>query len=154
LIKFINRITSYDSGSLKSQWDLSGDEDFFRDHFQGMPILPGMMILESLITAATWLGRKDSDFESLNFRLSELTNYKLPSSVRPPEIVNVIVNLIGKNGDSIEFRGKADVAGRTVGHGAFKLLREKASDETTQDFYSDQCRTEFQYLIQGSITKE
>src|SRR5437016_4670632 len=80
LVRFISQIVSCEGNSLVSQWNLTGDEDFFRDHFEGMPVLPGMMILESLVTAATWFARKESDFTLLDFRMSDLTNYKLPNS--------------------------------------------------------------------------
>jgi 3-hydroxymyristoyl/3-hydroxydecanoyl-(acyl carrier protein) dehydratase len=132
-----------------SQWNLTGDEDFFRDHFEGMPVLPGMMILESLVTAATWFVRKESDFELLDFRMSELTNYKLPNSVRPPEVLNIKIEIIDRKATGIQFRGKAEAAGQTVGHGVFSLVHETSTDKRSAEFYSNQYRAKFQSLIQA-----
>jgi 3-hydroxyacyl-[acyl-carrier-protein] dehydratase len=149
LHRFISRIVSCDDNSLLSQWDLTGDEDFFRDHFEGMPVLPGMMILESLVTAATWFARKESDFALLNFRLSELTNYKLPNSVRPPEILDIKIEIVDQKTEVIQFRGKAEAAGQTVGHGLFSLVGETANDGQADDFYRTQYRAKFHSLIQA-----
>jgi len=132
-----------------SQWNLTGDEDFFRDHFEGMPVLPGMMILESLVTAATWLARKESEFALLNFRLSDLTNYKLPNSVRPPEILNIKIEMVDRKTEAIQFRGKAEAAGQTVGHGLFSLVHETPTDRQSADFYSHQYRAKFHSLLQA-----
>jgi len=126
---------------------LTGDEDFFRDHFEGMPVLPGMMILESLVTAATWFARKDSDFTLLNFRLSDLTNYKLPTSLRPPETLNIKIEMINRKAEIIQFKGKAEAAGQTVGHGSFSLIQEKPVD-IQAEFYSNEYRTRFKRLMQ------
>ena len=147
--RFISRIISSDSKTLISEWSLSGDEDFFRDHFEGMPVLPGMMILESLVTAATWFARKESDFDLLNFRMFDLTNYKLPNSVRPPETLKIRVEMTGRKADLVQFRGKAEAAGQTVGHGAFTLISEASVDSRAADFYRNECRTRFQHLIQA-----
>jgi len=111
--------------------------------------LPGMMILESLVTGATWFARKDSNFTSLNFRLLDLTNYKLPNSVRPPETLNIKIEMINRNTNIIQFKGKAEAAGQTVGHGSFSLIQETTVDRQSADFYSNQYRTRFESLIQA-----
>ena len=107
-----------------------------------------MMILESLVTGATWFARKDSDFTSLNFRLLDLTNYKLPSSVRPPETLNIRVEMIERKSEIIRFRGKAEAAGQTAGHGAFSLVQETPIDRQSAEFYRNEYRTQFERLIE------
>ena len=128
---------------------MNGDEDFFRDHFEGMPVLPGMMILESLVTGATWFARINSDFVSLNFRLSDLTNYKLPSSVRPPETLNIKIEMIDRKSDTIRFKGKAEAAGQTVGHGSFSLIQETPIDRQSAEFYRNEYKKRFEQLIEA-----
>jgi 3-hydroxymyristoyl/3-hydroxydecanoyl-(acyl carrier protein) dehydratase len=149
LARFINRIVSFDSNTLCSQWNLTGAEDFFRDHFEGMPVLPGMMILESMVTAATWFARKDSEFRLLNFRLLELTNYKLPNSVRPPETLSIKIEMIDKKEKTLQFRGKAEASGQAVGHGSFSLISETQVDSQSVEFYSNECKTTFERLTEA-----
>jgi len=149
LASFISRIVSFDNNTLLSQWNLTGAEDFFRDHFEGMPVLPGMMILESMVAAATWFARKESEFRLLNFRLLELTNYKLPNSVRPPETLNIKIEMIDRKEKALQFRGKAEASGQAVGHGTFSLISETPIDRQSDEFYSNECKTTFQCLTEA-----
>jgi len=50
---FVDRILECEPGrSVRALKALALNEEFFRDHFPGMPVLPGAMILEGFVQAA------------------------------------------------------------------------------------------------------
>ncbi|HZS47796.1 MAG TPA: hypothetical protein VFC63_22190 [Blastocatellia bacterium] len=145
--RFITRITSCEGAALCSEWKISENEDFFRDHFEGMPIVPGLVMLESMISAATWLARARNDFNVVSFRLAELSNYKLPKSARPGDVLKVKVEMLNSDSQNFRVKGRAEVNGQSTAQGIFSLVEQPARNEHDVVFYRDQCRNNFQELL-------
>lgn len=50
---WVDRITELTPGNtIKAEKSVSGDEDFFADHFPGFPVLPGVLLTEMMAQAA------------------------------------------------------------------------------------------------------
>ncbi len=52
---FVDRIVEEDEDSLTAEWCVPADADWFRGHYPGQPILPGVLISEHVFQAAAVL---------------------------------------------------------------------------------------------------
>ena len=59
----VDRVTSWESGkSMEGVKNVTLSEDFFEFHFPRFPVMPGSMILESLVQLSGWLEGASSGF--------------------------------------------------------------------------------------------
>ena len=50
--RFVTELRCVDPSAFEAVWSVSGEEDFFRGHFPGEPIVPGVLITEALAQTA------------------------------------------------------------------------------------------------------
>ena len=99
-------------------------DDFLDDHFPGFPILPGVMMLEALVQAASaWVldaGLRDGADEPLV--VAEVKKVTYAAMVRKGETLAVAVELKKREGDRFTFQGTGSVNGREAVKGRFVLV--------------------------------
>ena len=71
--------------------NLSLAEEYLADHFPSFPVLPGVLILQVAIEAASWLVRVTSDFAHSMLVLKEARQIRYGSFVSPGECLRVKV---------------------------------------------------------------
>ena len=71
--------------------NLSLAEEYLADHFPTFPVLPGVLILQVAIEAASWLVRVSSDFAHSMVVLREARQVRYGSFVSPGECLRVKV---------------------------------------------------------------
>jgi 3-hydroxyacyl-[acyl-carrier-protein] dehydratase len=81
-------------------------EDFLADHFPHRPIMPGMLIIESLVQLADWVVRSGSDFECLALA-SGFDRIKFRRVVRPGDQLRLDVDVLGQESGAARVRGRA-----------------------------------------------
>ena len=81
---------------------LDGTEAYLKDHFPTFPIMPGVMMLETLVQAARLLlpGREDGPWV-----LGEVKAMKYGQMVRPGESLEVDVRIVKQEGDQVTCKG-------------------------------------------------
>ena len=52
---FVDTIIDQDKETISCSKTITGDEDFFKGHFPGKPIMPGVLIIEALAQASAVL---------------------------------------------------------------------------------------------------
>jgi 3-hydroxyacyl-[acyl-carrier-protein] dehydratase len=111
-VKFhlIDRIQSVEPGSrivgIKS---LSLAEEYLADHFPAFPVLPGVLMLESLVQTAAWLLRVEQDWSRSLIQLSSVRNVRYGNFVAPGETLRTDVELIKVDGDLATVKGVGTV---------------------------------------------
>jgi len=66
-------------------------EEYLADHFPTFPVLPGVLMLETLVEAGSWLVRDAQDFAPAVILLREATNVTYKSFVKPGNLLKVEV---------------------------------------------------------------
>lgn len=92
--------------------NVSINEAFFQGHFPGKPVMPGVLILESMAQAGGLLLLQDiPDREHKLLYLASMNNVKFRRPVVPGDQLRVEVNLITWKGDLCKIEAKAYVGG-------------------------------------------
>ncbi len=81
-------------------------EEYLRDHFPNFPILPGVLMLEAMVQAASRLCSRDEE----RLVLCEVKAVKYGAMVKPGDRLRCEVNIIKKNTDgSVSVKGTGTV---------------------------------------------
>ena len=98
---FIDKVTELKKKeTLEALYTLKGDEEFLKDHFEGFPVMPGVLLLESLKQAASSLLSASFDLENRFFRLIKADSVKFGQFVRPGSELKIGARFLGREGDS------------------------------------------------------
>ena len=100
---------------------LALNEEYFRDHFPGMPVLPGAMILEGFVQAARHcLGGGD-------WILCAVEQMRFNRFATPGEVLRLEAEKTGEDDDgTVSFKGRARVDEQGVCRLKFALRRPAA----------------------------
>lgn len=110
----IDRIERWEPGkSLQGAKFLALGEEYLADHFPRFPVMPGVLMLQSVIEAAAWLWRISSDFQHPVIVLREVKNVKYGTFMQPGRRMDVSVELTRQDGNCATFKGRgSDDAGQ------------------------------------------
>ena len=134
----IDRITEVEPGkSLRAFKQLTLGEEYLADHFPTFPVMPGVLMLQALVEAASWLVRLSSDFNPSVLVLREVKNVKYGTFFAPGNRMNVAVEQTAAEGGRFAFKGKGDIGGQTTVSSQFTIagynLRERNPAWATRD---------------------
>jgi UDP-N-acetylglucosamine acyltransferase len=107
----VDRILEHDArGRLVATKNVTGSEDFFAGHFPGQPVMPGVLILESLAQAAgIWLLKTAPDPRAVEIRVVGFDDTKFRRPVVPGDQLRLEVALERRRGGLARFRGNVRV---------------------------------------------
>lgn len=70
---------------------LSLAEEYLADHFPRFPVMPGVLMIEALVQASSWLVRATEDFRHSMLLLAEARNVTYKSFVAPGRLFEMTV---------------------------------------------------------------
>jgi 3-hydroxyacyl-[acyl-carrier-protein] dehydratase len=109
----IDRIVEVHRGrSLQAVKNLTLGEEYLADHFPTFPVMPGVLMLQTLIEAGAWLLRLSEDFRHSVIVLREAKNIKYGTFMEPGKSMDVSVELAERTADLATLKGKGEMEGQ------------------------------------------
>lgn len=138
----IDKITSLEPGkSITAIKNLSLAEEYLADHFPGFPVMPGVLMLESLVQAGAWLIRATEDFAYSTVLLKQAKAVKFTSFVSPGKTLSVSLEVQNSQGNEWTFKGSGSVDGTSTVSAKLTLERFNLAERNPDMTASDQYRT-------------
>ena len=114
---FVDRVVEVNDDSIKTEKQIKPDEPFFAGHFPGRPIMPGVLICESVFQSSSILMSKRAKTPPDDARIpliTRISNVKLKRVVLPGDLMEVEVKLKEILGQAVYMSGKVKVKRKTV----------------------------------------
>src|SRR5438128_1531642 len=97
--QLVDRILEAEPGRrIRAVKNLTLAEEYLADHFPTFPVMPGVLMLQSLVEAGAWLLRITSGFQYSVVVLREAKNVKYGTFMQPGGCMYVDVELQEVNG--------------------------------------------------------
>lgn len=110
---FVDKILSLEDKKIKTSLTLSGNEDFFKGHFPGNPIMPGVLLQEALFQSGAALMAGNNTGGGLGV-VTRVQNAKFKNMVRPGETLEMEVELTESISNASYMKGTTRVNGKVV----------------------------------------
>src|SRR5437660_9286445 len=112
----IDKIVEVEAGkSLRAVKHLTLGEEYLADHFPPFPVMPGVLMLQTLVEAGSWLMRLTHDFDRSVWVLREAKNVKYGTFLPPGQKLTVMVELMKAEHGLAMLKGRGETdGGQTV----------------------------------------
>lgn len=151
----VDRIIALEAGkSITTVKNVSLAEEYLQDHFPGFPVLPGVMMVESLVQASAWLLRHTEDFRFSTILLKQAKALKFNNFVTPGKSLTVTSTIHKIDDSECTFRGEGSVDGQSAVSARITLHRFNLRDQNPTLEKSDEqlvvhLRQQFSQLWNG-----
>jgi len=111
---FVDRIVEISSTKIRTAKEIKPDEPVFTGHYPGQPIMPGVLICESIFqTGAILLSKMMGSMGGGVPVLTRVNNAKFKSIVKPGSTLDIEAELVEKVSNAYFMKGKASVGDKT-----------------------------------------
>ncbi len=125
----LDRILEVEPGRmLRASKNLTLGEEYLADHFPSFPVMPGVLMLETLVEAGAWLLRITENFRHSVIVLREARNVKYGTFMEPGRTMEVKVELVEEDGPLATLKGKGEVDGNMTVSARLTLTRYNLKD--------------------------
>ena len=113
---FVDNIITHSTESVTTSSNVQESADFFKGHFPGNPIMPGVLTCDAVFQTGALLMALNSG-ETLAGRTAVVTRIqsaKFKNMAKPGDSLNIKVDLVEKIANASFMKGKVEVAGKTI----------------------------------------
>ena len=128
----IDRILEIEPGKrIRMVKNLTLGEEYLADHFPTFPVMPGVLMLQTLVEGAAWLLRATEDFQHSVIVLRDARNVKYGNFMQPGHSMTITVEAADytpANPNAV-FKGRAEMAGSSTVTAKFTVARYNLRDK-------------------------
>jgi 3-hydroxyacyl-[acyl-carrier-protein] dehydratase len=103
-------------------------EEYLADHFPSFPVMPGVLMLQTLVEAASWLLRITEDFRYSVIVLREARNVKYGQFMEPGRQMVATAELVESDQSMASFKARGEVEGNQTVSARITLARYNLGD--------------------------
>ena len=127
--QLLDRILDVEPGkSIRMVKNLTLAEEYLADHFPTFPVMPGVLMLQTLVEAGAWLLRISDDFQYSVIALREARNVKYGTFMQPGKSMVVTAELSEAQEGQVVFKGKGECDGASTVTAKFTVARYNLRD--------------------------
>ncbi|HMP03075.1 MAG TPA: polyketide synthase dehydratase domain-containing protein [Gemmatales bacterium] len=130
--QLIDQVVDWQAGQeLHAVKNLTLAEEYLADHFPGFPVMPGVLMLETLVQAASWLVRLTEDFRPTVVTLREVKGAKYGTFMEPGQQMTVKVEVQGTYDPAaatVALRGVGEKGGQQTVNARFVVAKRRLAD--------------------------
>ena len=127
----VDRLLDFEPGKrIRMVKNLTLAEEYLADHFPTFPVMPGVLMLQTLVEAGAWLLRLSEDFRHSVIVLRDARNVKYGNFMQPGHSLVVTADTGETAPDAAEvvFKGKGEMDGTSTVSAKFTLARYNLRD--------------------------
>jgi 3-hydroxyacyl-[acyl-carrier-protein] dehydratase len=127
--QLLDRILAFEpEKSLRGLKRLTGGEEYLADHFPGFPIMPGVLQLQALVEAASWLLRLTDHYRHSVIVLREVKSVRFGNLMVPGKALEVSAELVRRDDSGATFKAKGEADGLPTVNAQFTLASYNLAD--------------------------
>jgi 3-hydroxyacyl-[acyl-carrier-protein] dehydratase len=128
-------------------------EEYLADHFPHFPVMPGVLMLESLTQTGAWLVRASEDFAHSIIVLKQANNVKYAQFLEPGQTLTVTAEILKFDDGEVKLKAYGTVNGRIIlsarlALACYNLADSDPEQQDADDIIREDLRMQFAVLYQ------
>ena len=148
----LDRIYALEKGkSISAVKCLSLSEEYLEDHFPRFPVMPGVLMLESMFQASMWLVRATDEFQYSKVALRAAKTFKFQGFVQPGSSLEMTCEIKSRSDSITKLKVSGAIDGKPSASGrleveSYNLAEREGVDPAIDHYMIHQFKTKFQRL--------
>ncbi len=111
----VDEVLGIEGNTIRTRRAVRAEEDYFRGHFPGYPLMPGVLICEAIVqSGAILIAHLNGGTQNGIPVLTRLNNAKFKQQVKPGDVLDMEATLKEKLGIAFFMEGVARMNGKTA----------------------------------------